>query len=181
MIWRRVLIVLLAVTGVGLLAGCGASSTGGSKRFSVSGITLHFRYPASFSTAQAAVATHAGGKAAQTEFLGLDRADGLGVLTYPGLLLTVTPKILAAVAPQINSIISKATGHPVTSSTQTVHGIPVLSFAPIVTKVPGGTGKDRIYYAFVGRTAYELICQYTAAHTSAIAAACKQMLSTLST
>jgi hypothetical protein len=187
--------VLAAAIIAGPLAGCGGSSHpginpvtastrgagSGHKTFSAPGMALHFTFPAGFKLRIARSRRVAGNTSQASEAaVGISRFDLLIVSRFPHRPIPVTRGNIVRLQPQFDAAVSTALGHKVRSSVTTLGGLPALTYpSSPVSGLPVKVS-SRIAEVFVADDEYELNCQYTSAESARMAAACGEMLSSLS-
>ena len=181
---------------VPVLAGCGGSShsgsvtnvsvtsssagAGGGNVFSAAGMALHFNYPAAFHPIVLATDKTAGDTSKGTHAaVGLDGVDFIRVSRFPGLPFEVTHSNINAYRPGFDRLVSSVVGQQATSRVGSAGGRPALFWPTVPQTVAGGTVDLTLFNVFVGHDEYELTCQASAAHRTAIDAACQQMIQTL--
>lgn len=181
------------------LAGCGSSSSKtshpirnitpsavtvakGAKRFSASGMAIHFRFPVRFVPVPLAASKRVAGAAhsnAAHAAVGIGRYDLLIISRFPGLRYAVTAANVRSVKPQFDALMSNVFGEPVTGTVGTAGGYPAIFFPRVPVHGLPVAATTRAANVFVGTDEYELQCQATSAGLAAIEAACNEMFRTL--
>ena len=189
-------LTLAAIAGGVAIAGCGSSQkaisnetvTGlkagqGNSAFTAPGIAIHFLYPATFHAVALAQSKRIAGNTGQASHaaVGTGPFDLLIVTRFPKRPIPVTRQNISRLKPQFDSAVSSALGRSLSSTVGTVGGLPALSYPPAPVVGLPTKATSRITNVFVGDDQYELNCQYTPSAAAKIAAACNEMLSTLST
>ena len=160
----------------------GSSAGPGTKRFGAPGMAVHFNYPASFRIVQLAESKRIAGNtgAASHAAVGIGPYDLLIVTKFPKRPVPVTASNISRLKPSFDAAASSALGRRLSSTVTTVGGLAALSFPAAPVQGLPVQAMSRITNVFHGDDEYELNCQYTPKGASAIAAACNEMLSTLS-
>jgi hypothetical protein len=189
-------VAALGLAGALVVAGCGSShrsitnvtptgvTTGqGNNEFTAPGMAIRFLYPARLHPVELAPSKRIVGNTGQASHaaVGTGPHDLLIVTRFPKRPIPVNSQNIARLKPQFDAAVSSALGRRLTSSVQTLRGLPALSYpaAPVVGLPIAAT--SRITNVFVRDDEYELNCQYTPKGAATITAACNEMLSTLST
>jgi hypothetical protein len=166
---------------IGNLTATATPSAPGQSTFSAPGMAIHFRFPSSFRSVSLARSKRIAGNTGQASHaaVGIGPFDLLIVTRFPNRPIPVTRQNLNRLRPQFDAAVSSALGRKLSSVTQTVGGLPALSYpaAPVVGLPVPAT--SRITDVFVGDDQYELNCQYTTGGAAKITAACTEMLGTL--
>jgi hypothetical protein len=180
----------LALAGCGgsghpTIRNVGATSTSagaGVKRFSASGMALHFDYPASFRVIQLGPTKRVAGTNhhATHAAVGLGTYDLLTVSRFPGLPIPVTQANIATLKASFDRLISQAFGRPMTGRVGTAGGRPAIFWPRAPTPGLPVTASTETANVFLGHDEYEIECQATPPRLAAIQAACRQLFATLS-
>ena len=172
-----------ATTGPGDVSEQPSKTVNGQQTFSAPGMAIRFRYPAAFhSVALAPSRRTAGSNTRSTRSaIALGNYDLLIVSRYPGLKYAVTTKNLAAVKPQFDRVIAQVLGRHVSGRVGKAGGLPAIFWPREPVAGLPVKASVMIVNAFVGKDEYELQCQATPQHLSAIEAACSEMIATFTT
>jgi hypothetical protein len=169
---------LLLVPALALLLGAAAcGGGGGNKSFSSRGIGVTFTYPSSFKPIdKISFQRTAGAEAAARGGVALDKDDAIIVSRYD-LKVKITARNLARYKGEVDSVIGRLAGTPVSGRRVTYGGLP--GYAYTISLTNPASGVSRMAVLFDQATEYLVNCQSTPAKRSAIDAACRTALDTL--
>lgn len=177
-----VLLLLLAV----LVAGCGGddstesgSGGDGGKTFSDDRFSLTFTYPGEMKKGEVNKVEESagGGKAVARAAVGLD-SDNAILLTKYDLNVAVTAANLPDVLPELDGVVSRLAGAPVSGEVTEVGGLPAAQYDVVALDEPA-EGESRLVYLFDQAVEYQVNCQSTPAKRAELNAACDQALATM--
>lgn len=177
------------------LAGCGGSSQprlrnvgassasagAGVKRFSATGMALHFEYPASFRVIRLAPTKRVAGtnQHATHAAVGLGPYNLLTVSRFPGLPVPVTGANISTLKVGFDRLMSQAYGRAMNGRIGTAGGRPAIFWPRMPTPGLPVSATTEAANVFVGSDEYEIECQATRPRLAAIKAACRQLFATL--
>ncbi len=168
---------MLAGLALLVLVGCGGGA--GDTTFAADGIDVTFEHPATFKPIRnVTFGESAGAKPTARAGVALDRVNAIIVSRYD-LRATITKTNLARFKGEVDGVISRLAGRPV-SGRQVEHGgLPGYEYV-IALKTPR-EGRSRMSVLFDGATEYLVNCQSTPEKRDTVEAACRRALDTLQT
>ena len=167
----------LLVGVLALVFGTTACGGGGDKTFDASGIGVTFKYPSSFKPIKNfTFAQSAGAKARTRGGVAVDSANAIIVSRYD-LKVTITTENLSKFKNEVDGVIQKLAGKPVSGRQVEYGGLPGYEYAISLTKPANGL--SRLVVLFDRETEYLLNCQSTPPKRNKIEDACRKALDTL--
>jgi hypothetical protein len=170
---------ITAALGAALAAASGLVACGGSgpKTFSDSAMSITFSYPSDLNGGRiTTIAQHAGARGpAARKAVALDHHNLLLVEKYR-VTIPTTKADLSELERASDEVISALFKRELNGTRTTFNGLPAVVYPPLRS---AGQTSSQISYVFLDGAAYELDCQWTAAHEAAIKKACREMKSTI--
>jgi hypothetical protein len=167
-----------AVLAVLLVAGCGGGGSS-DKNFDAQGFGITFQYPSKFTPVDNInVQRSVGATAAARAGVKLDNVN-LIILSRYDLKVTITKDNLAKYKDDVDGVISRLAGTPVSGAQVVYGGLPGYEYVISIKNPP--QGQSRMAVLFDQATEYLINCQSTPPDRDEIEKACRQALDTLET
>lgn len=153
---------------------------GGVRTFRAVGYAIAFEYPAALFVVPLGSERIAGQyRSASHVALALNPYSMIAVSRFGGLPIPIRAANIRVLYQPFARAVNALAGQPVATSFASVHGIPLLRFAPFTATLQGTPLTERIFNGFVGDDEYEMRCQFAPADAQTIEQACAKMMSTL--
>jgi hypothetical protein len=166
----------LLLIGVALVLGSAACG-GGDETFDTDGIGVTFKYPSDFKPIKSiSFGQSAGADAAARGGVSVDAVNAIIVSRYD-LKATIDKDNLAKFKREVDDVIAKLAGKPVSGGEVEYGGLPGYEYSISLTKPPNGL--SRLVVLFDQTTEYLVNCQSTPAKRDQVEEACRKALDTL--
>jgi hypothetical protein len=167
----------LLLIGAALVLGLTACGGGSDETFDADGIGVTFKYPSDFEPIKnISFGQSAGADAAARAGVSIDTVNAITVSRYD-LKVTIDKDNLAKFKREVDDVIGKLAGKPVSGREVEYGGLPGYEYAISLTKPPSGL--SRLVVLFDQATEYLVNCQSTPDKRDQIEDACRKALDTL--